>query len=89
MTISQITARLTQIWQAKLKEKKLVKSGHLLASIKFIDAGTSIQMQAEDYYQYLDTKYSISKEIIATQEFKDLIAQYQSIKIEAELKKPI
>ena len=66
MTNDQILNKLTQMWQAKIKEKKLVKSGNLLNSIKFVISPAGLQMQAEDYYQYLDAKYSISGGLISS-----------------------
>ena len=85
MTINEITTRLVQIWQAKIRDKKLVKSGHLINSIKFIEGTNGLELIGEEYYIFLDSKYNISKEIMATQEFKNLIGEYAIIKLQKQI----
>lgn len=82
MTIPEILSKLDKLWVNKIKEKGLVKTGKLYHSVHFIETDKGISMIAEDYYLYLDTKYSVSKEIIATKEFKDLISEYGKKKVE-------
>ena len=86
MTTLQICSKLDQIWMAKIKEKGLIKTGKMYHSVQWIEDSTGLQMKAEDYYLYLDEKYRVSKEILASKEFKDLIATYYAQRLETNLK---
>lgn len=86
MTTNDIILKLTAIWQKKIKDLKLVKTGHLIKSVKFVDSASGPQMIAEDYYQYLDGKYNISSSIIKTNEFQNLMAEYYKLRLAKEIK---
>lgn len=86
MTTKQIINKLNQLWQAKIKQKGLVKTGALLNSVQWVEDANGLHLNAEEYYVYLDEKYKISKEILNSKEFKDIVSTYYAQKLETNLK---
>ena len=69
-----ITNKLKQI----IQKEGLVGTGKLLNSIQVKIDGNELSVISEDYYQYLDKKYNLSKQLFESQEVKDFISAYAS-----------
>ena len=70
----------------KIKQKGLVKTGSLLNSIKVtVGSDFEIKIKANDYFEYLNEEHNILGEVMASQEFTDLIENYIGAQIEGDL----
>jgi hypothetical protein len=77
--MSKYDTELTNLVKDEIKRKGLVDSGKLLGSIKVtsnvVGDGISIDIQAEDYFQYLDAKYSILSDVMNSNAWVYVIGQ--------------
>lgn len=77
--MSELDNELTKLIRDDIKRKGLVDSGRLLASIKVtsnvVDDNISIDIQAEDYFQYLDSRYNILSDVMNSNGWADVIGQ--------------
>jgi len=71
---NSIANDLTQLYKDEIKRQGLVESGRLLNSISFkankVPSGYSLDMTAVDYFEYLDKKYNISKNVFISIGYK-------------------
>ena len=75
----RIANELTRLFQDEIKRQGLVDTGKLLNSVKWTVRETSngwdLQMEALDYFQYLDDRYSISKNVFASAQYERVQTQ--------------
>src|ERR1035437_803303 len=63
-----IAEKLTELIKQKIEEEGHVKTGNLLDSIETTTDGEGFYMEAEDYYQYVDEKSSMSEDVCDSDE---------------------
>lgn len=72
--LKALEAEMSSLFKEVIKTKGLVDTGHLLNSIKFTlvrtSSGYSFQMEALDYYKYIDEKYKITDTALNSGKFK-------------------
>lgn len=72
---------LTKLYQDEIKRQGLIESGKLLNSISFkankIPSGYSLDMTAVDYFEYIDKKYQISKNVFKSIGYKNVQTRIQ------------
>ena len=85
MTAQDVCKQLNILFQNDIKRKGLVKSGRLLKSINWIYDNGNFRLIAEEYFEYLDSKYNISSDVTNSPAFIKLIEDYYSKTIEIEL----
>ncbi len=88
MTSDEACAQLNSLVRFELQQKGLVKTGRLLKSIQWIYNNGRFQMISEDYFQYLDEKHSITKDLVNSQGFKDVMTKFLATQIETSLSGP-
>jgi hypothetical protein len=72
---NKIETKIEALIKAKIKEKGLVSSGKMYDSIKVVSSNGGFNVQAVDYFQYLDSKHHILDEVFASQAFIDLLVE--------------
>ncbi len=84
--ISELNAlgrELAKLFVDELTRQKLVDTGKLNKSIKFTAKKTSngynLQMTAEDYFEILNKKYNISKNVFKSAEYKEITSKIAKI----------
>jgi len=74
---TKIANRLTKLYKDELVRLKLVDSGKLLNSIRWFavqtQTGYKLSMESLDYFEYLDKKYNISKNIESSIEYEKIL----------------
>ena len=91
---NQVAKDLTELYKQVIRDKKLVKTGRLLNSIKWgvkqSPNGFTLQMMAEDYFSDVDKQNGISKTVFASAKFAEIkkqIAKLTNLYLIQELKK--
>lgn len=77
--IASAIKRMEVLVKAEITRQKLVDSGQLLRSVKFrfkmTPEGPMLQLEAEDYFKFLDSDYGIMKNVYKTVDFKNIIKE--------------
>jgi len=72
--IKQICDDLTRLIQDEIRKQKLISTGKMLNSIRFVGkkvpSGINFQMESVDYFAILDDKYKISENAFKTMDFQ-------------------
>lgn len=75
----RIASQLTRLFQDELRRQGLVDTGTLLNSVKWTvketSTGWDLQMEAMDYFTYLDDRYNISKNVFASSTYIQIQTQ--------------
>lgn len=81
-----ISNKIEELIKERIKELGLVKTGKLLNSIKVSsDSEGNFSIIAEDYYNYLDEEYNISRYVLDGSELISFIENYVSTQIEKNI----
>lgn len=84
---NKIAKKIEELIKAKIKEKGLIKTGKLYNSIKVMSSNSGgFKIEAEDYYEALDIKHNISKEVFESAELNDFIQKEFLEAIERNIK---
>lgn len=83
---SPVERKLEELIRLEIKREGLVKSGKLYESIKVIYKGSgSFEVEAEDYFKYLDERYGIVDSVVNSTEFGDFLENFITINLEKKL----
>jgi hypothetical protein len=81
-----ISNKIEELIKERIKDLGLVKTGKLLNSIKVSsDSEGNFSITAEDYYNYLDEEYNISRYVLEGSELISFIENYVSTQIEKNI----
>lgn len=76
MDLNQIANNITDIFKQVIKDKDLIDTGELYNSIntkvKIENNSFTFEIEAVDYFTYLDNKYSITKTVLDSQQFNTI-----------------
>jgi len=85
---SKIADELTRLVQDELRRQGLVDTGSLLNSVRFVanpsPQGYTIEMEALDYFKYVDERYGILDAVFNSSEYDNIgnqIAELYSLYI--------
>lgn len=81
-----VSKKIEELIKKKISQEGLVSSGKLLSSIKVISTiNGNFNIEAEDYYVYLDEKYKITESVFNSNEFSFFIENFLAKQIEKSL----
>lgn len=85
MTIN-VPREVEELIKKRITQLKLVDTGDLLKSIKVTYINGQININALEYFKYLDKRYDIMGYVIKSSEFQKIIAQNAKEEILKELR---
>ena len=85
MTIN-VPREVEELIKKRITQLKLVDTGDLLKSIKVTYINGQININALEYFKYLDKRYDIMGYVIKSTEFQRIIAQNAKEEILKELR---
>jgi len=88
--MDKIAALITSLLKAQIKKEGLYNTGKLYNSIKVTTVitsnGVSFNIEAEDYFEFLDAKYKLMENVINNKQLQTLIEDEVAALIEKQLK---
>lgn len=84
-----INKEVENLIKEKIKEKGLVKTGHLLNSIKVTSSAKGFKIKAADYFTFLNKEHEILSEVFASKEFKTLLVKLAVQQVSENLKQDL
>jgi len=93
-----LEAKLTRLFQNEIQRQDLIDTGLMLRTTRTYlvenPRGFSFRVESTDYFEYVDAKYDVTKNVLNSREFAILLddinefyAEYLANELENELKK--